>query len=152
MTPPPKALHSSLQPRFYPKKIEYPGWTVLGNELYCLGGKVCTKELEEYVYSKEPTQIVRGLDLIRERSSDSNNNGQWQRKLPMLVPRSRPQSIVVGEKLYVLGGKLDDYDNKPWAKVYDPLDAIWEALPRPPKIPREDKFFSTDWTCAPSAC
>ncbi|KAJ4845059.1 hypothetical protein Tsubulata_015501 [Turnera subulata] len=127
-----------------PKKDrEDPGWTVVGNQLYRLGGTVCTEELEELLYSKEPTQTVRALDLTIKRGSDSNNNSPWQHKRPMLVHRSRPQTVVVGEKLYVLGGKLNDDDNKPWAEVYDPVDDIWEALPRPPKIPRHDKFFST---------
>ncbi|KAJ4844530.1 hypothetical protein Tsubulata_026053 [Turnera subulata] len=117
------------------KDREDPGWTVVGNQLYRLGGKIIEK-------SYKRTRTVRALDLTRNTTTEKSNDsgGEWQRKPRMLAPRSDPHIVVVGGKLYVLGKKIADDEEQPWGEVYDPATNTWEAMPRPPKILKH-KFF-----------
>ncbi|KAJ4832596.1 hypothetical protein Tsubulata_023328 [Turnera subulata] len=126
----------SLSPvKVLPKEArDHPGWTVVGNQLYRLGGTF----RDGWVVSK----TVRALDLTTNNGSSSNGGNNtlgvgWQRKARMLVARIAPATVVVGGKIYVLGGYMfeDNPDDTPWAEVYDPTSNIWEALPPPPKIP-----------------
>ncbi|KAJ4850556.1 hypothetical protein Tsubulata_028082 [Turnera subulata] len=134
----------SLSPvKVLPKEVrDNPGWTVVGNQLYRLGGSF----RDGWVVSK----TVRALDLTTNNGSSSNgknNTPRWQRKARMLVPRSAPATVVVGGKIYVLGGYMleDNADDTPWAEVYDPTSNIWEALPPPPEIPQPRLKFGCDF-------
>ncbi|KAJ4850558.1 hypothetical protein Tsubulata_028085 [Turnera subulata] len=128
-----------------PKKDgEDPGWIVVGNLLYRLGGRISTKK-HNYGYAYKTTKTVRALDLTRNTTTEkSNNGGKWQRKPRMLAPRSDPHTVVVGGKLYVLGWKIDDDEEQSWGEVFDPTTNTSEALPRPRKI-LKNKFF---WAAA----
>ncbi|KAJ4844991.1 hypothetical protein Tsubulata_041959 [Turnera subulata] len=120
------------------KDREGPGWTVVGNQLYRLGGRSSDK-------SYKKTRTVRALDLTRNTTTRKSNDsgGKWQRKPRMLAPKSAPHAVVVGGKLYVLGWKeIGNDEDQPWAEVYDPATNTWEALPLPPKILKYNFFWA----------
>ncbi|KAJ4844529.1 hypothetical protein Tsubulata_026052 [Turnera subulata] len=130
MTPPPKPLPPSLQRRFYPKKIERTRvgpWLGTSSTVLVAHSRMA--------HPSVVTKTVRALDL----TTNGNNTPRWQRKARMLVPRYPPCTVVVGGKIYALGGS--DPADKPWAEVYDPTSNIWEALPPPPKIPEPGYEF-----------
>ncbi|KAJ4826451.1 hypothetical protein Tsubulata_023859 [Turnera subulata] len=122
-----------------PKKDRnFLGWTVVGNQLYRLGGSF----RDGFVRSVR-TKTVRALDLTRNTTTEkSSNGGKWHRKARMLAPRTRQHTVVVGGKIYVLGGYMleNNADDTPWAEDYDPTSNIWEALPPPPKVPEKPRF------------
>ncbi|KAJ4826115.1 hypothetical protein Tsubulata_036406 [Turnera subulata] len=109
-----------------------PGWAILKNQLYRLGG-TNTESFE-----RQSIKTVSCLDLTSNSNSnnggDNDDIGRWRRKPRMLARRGESQTVVVGGRLYVLGGHIDDY---PWAEVYDPASKSWEALRRPPFAPRQ---------------
>ncbi|KAJ4850551.1 hypothetical protein Tsubulata_028073 [Turnera subulata] len=151
------------------KDRDGPGWTVIGNQLYRLGGTIATKK-HNCPYSYKQTKTVRALDLTRNTTTEKSTDGgnytpRWQHKPRMLAPRRIPKTVVVGGKLYVLGwldeisqacragilisiikyvlGWLtDDDDEQPWGEVYDPTSNTWEALPPPPKFLKCNFFWA----------
>ncbi|KAJ4826282.1 hypothetical protein Tsubulata_051166 [Turnera subulata] len=106
-------------------------WAVLGDQLYVLALK--KRRLSEFGPIM-PTLLA--FDL-----TDPSAPNQWMHKPDMLAPRSdSPSMVVVGGKLYALGG-LDEDHYHCWAAVYDPTSDTWEDLPDPPFLP-ERGFYA----------
>ena len=57
----------------------------------------------------------------------------WARGPPMTFARCNPHTMVVDQKLYVLGGFEPNQNHAyGWIEVFDPVVGRWEFLPSPP--------------------
>nr|XP_023920749.1 uncharacterized protein LOC112032213 isoform X2 [Quercus suber]POF00008.1 f-box/kelch-repeat protein [Quercus suber] len=70
---------------------------------------------------KEPEFLTEPLGL------------RWIRGPPMTFARCNPHTMVVDQKLYVLGGFEPNQNQADgWIEVFDPKEKKWESLPSPP--------------------
>ncbi|KAK9988006.1 hypothetical protein SO802_028245 [Lithocarpus litseifolius] len=83
----------------------------------------------EFEKPKEPeinfTEPFEPFDLL---------NLRWNGGPPMTFARCNPHTMVVDQKLYVLGGFELNQKNQAdgWIEVFDPKGKRWESLPSPP--------------------
>ncbi|KAK9989810.1 hypothetical protein SO802_030049 [Lithocarpus litseifolius] len=78
------------------------------------------------------------LDLARAEEG-------WSRAPQLKTGRCNPHTIVLGGKLYVLGGfelKKNTPNRFPWIEVFDPIKRKWEPLPNPGFCTRSDRVFT----------
>ncbi|EOA29658.1 hypothetical protein CARUB_v10015413mg [Capsella rubella] len=100
--------YSVIRIPFYPLPLRspYKSTVVVGSDIYLIGG---------WGELTSPVQIL-----------DSRSN-TWRDGPNMTVARKNPQAVLIGHKIYVMGGC--DIDN--WFEVLDIKTQTWTALPSP---------------------
>ncbi|XP_010449291.1 PREDICTED: F-box/kelch-repeat protein At4g19865-like isoform X2 [Camelina sativa] len=87
------------------------GSTVVGSELYIIGGLV----------DKGPSSAVRVLNC---------GSHTWRDAPSMNVARRNASTYVYNGKIYVMGG-CQGLEDESWAEVFDTKTQVWERLPDP---------------------
>uniref|UniRef100_M4E5S0 F-box domain-containing protein n=1 Tax=Brassica campestris TaxID=3711 RepID=M4E5S0_BRACM len=84
----------------------------VGPEIYIIGGS----------YNKEPSSSVRIFDC---------RNHTWRDAPNMTVARENAQTVLLDEKIYVMGGCDIDKYYANWIEIFDVKTQAWTALPGP---------------------
>jgi uncharacterized GH25 family protein len=124
-------IASDFQWEELPMQTPLQGLALLshGGKVYRVGGmnaRNATNEDEEDLHS------------TAEFAEFDPSTGQWNALAPLPAPRSSHNAVVIGDRLYVVGGwTLSGSSQGEWqddALVYDFLDpaAGWQQLPKPP--------------------
>ncbi|XP_028054634.1 F-box/kelch-repeat protein At4g39753-like [Camellia sinensis] len=99
----------------------------LDSTIYCLGGFCRGRTM----YEIHPTNDVR-------RFKSASPSPRWKNLISglMNVGRNSPAAVVLGGKLYVMGGNHvkivpKGTENDTWAEVFDPKTKKWSFLPKP---------------------
>ena len=119
------------------KAETYNHFAVLDGKIYFVANDLSSNapaRISENLFCRE----VWTLDLARAEEG-------WSRAPRLKVERFNPHTIVLGGKLYVLGG-FDLVKNKrnrlPWMEVFDPRKRKWKPLPNPRICIKSDRVFT----------
>ncbi|KAI8005346.1 F-box/kelch-repeat protein [Camellia lanceoleosa] len=109
------------------KKYFFSTLVCLDSTIYCLGGFCRGRTM----YENHPTNDVR-------RFKSASPSPRWKNLISglMNVGRYSPAAVVLGGKLYVMGGNHvkivpKGTENDTWAEVFDPKTKKWSFLPKP---------------------
>lgn len=112
-------------------------FAVLDGKLYFVANDLSSDapvRTSENLFCRE----VWTLDLARTEEG-------WSRAPRLKTGRFNPHTIVLGGKLYVLGGfdlKKNMRNRFPWMEVFDPIKRKWQPLPNPGFSIKTDHVFT----------
>ncbi|KAI8540472.1 hypothetical protein RHMOL_Rhmol09G0266500 [Rhododendron molle] len=116
------------------KKISrFSRCVAVGSTIYCIGGRKI---------SSSSGRSVVDNSVFCLNTSRPEHQLFWVQAPSMLCPRSKPDTVVVNGKIFVMGGTTEDC-TEPWAEVFDPESGSWNPLPPPPfrKSPSDFNLF-----------
>ncbi|KAG5533872.1 hypothetical protein RHGRI_027913 [Rhododendron griersonianum] len=108
------------------------GFAAVNNTVYCIGGEPV----------KRPKVFGHHRSLPTLFSLD-NTSRSWKRRPSMRTARSRPQTVAVDGKIYVISGA--DYGRDPatvWGEVFDTKSGKLGSLSPPSPLPEEYALFA----------
>lgn len=90
------------------------GVTVCENKIYCIGGQY----IKNYFFREQST----GINEVYDPATDS-----WKTLAPMPIPQYSIQANTVNQKIYVMGGFINDANASNLNQVYDPKSNSWST-------------------------
>jgi hypothetical protein len=95
------------------------GICVYKDKIYTFGGT--TEPGARTRYQGGSSEIkVTGANQVYDPATDT-----WQSKMSMLTPRADVSTVVVNNKIYVIGGYESDLKKTGITEIYDPLNDSW---------------------------
>jgi len=98
---------------------------------YChIAHSLCEVDGKLYAIGGYPIANAEGLKTVEIYDPETDT---WEQKTEMPGPRFGGAAVIIGQKIYVIGGAMG-YDAQSVVEVYDPVSDTWStgtSLPEP---------------------